>query len=200
MNAGQMKWCIRRISTESVPLLGIGDVGRAVVATLVDWNPRINFERKTRRWRLIPSVKMSSVSPLTTATPSRVNSWVKLSPSRHTGMANFQRITCLRPSLTMPYSIRILAEQTGPCRQTYDPHVKPEAPILQIVQIVLKSLGDRGIAAPSVDLGPTCDSNFQAMPGVVMQNLFQKLLYEIRTLRTGADYTHFALQHVKELR
>src|SRR5205823_12693529 len=55
-----------------------------------------------------------------------------------------------------------------------DPHIKSKAPVLKVEQIVLHALPDGGVAAPTVDLGPTGDAHLQAMTTVVPRHFVEE--------------------------
>src|SRR5207302_10757253 len=80
-----------------------------------------------------------------------------------------------------------------------DPHIKSKAPVLKVEQIVLHALPDGGVAAPTVDLGPTGDAHLQAMTTVVRRHLVEEFCDKARALGPRPDKTHITLQNIEKL-
>jgi len=55
--------------------------------------------------------------------------------------------------------VRVFPKYARPRGKENDPHIKPETPVLQIVQIKLEASLDRGVTAPTVNLRPTRDTD-----------------------------------------
>ena len=51
-------------------------------------------------------------------------------------------------------SVGVLVEEPSPESQQYDLEIKPDRPMLDVVQITLDTFFQRGITAPPVDLRP----------------------------------------------
>src|SRR2546429_5474036 len=79
-----------------------------------------------------------------------------------------------------------------------DPHIKSKAPVLKVEQIVLHALPDGGVAAPTVDLGPTGDAHLQAMTTVVPRHFVEEFCDKARALGPRPDNTHITLQNRSE--
>ena len=48
-----------------------------------------------------------------------------------------------------------------------DLQVEADAPVAEVVEIVLNASGDGSVAAEAVDLGPSSDSGFAIMVGII---------------------------------
>ena len=73
-------------------------------------------------------------------------------------------------------------------------------PVLDVVEVVLDALLERGVAAPAVDLRPAGDAGLHLVAQHVLRNAVLELLDEERPLRPRADERHVAAEHVPELR
>ena len=85
-------------------------------------------------------------------------------------------------------------------RHPQDAQVEPGGPMGDVVKVVLDPFAERSVAAPAVDLGPTRDSGFDAVPGHVVGDRLGEFLDEDRPFGTRADQAHVAHQDVEELR
>src|SRR5882762_10754153 len=81
-----------------------------------------------------------------------------------------------------------------------DLQVEAQAPALDVVEVALDPLLDRGVAPPSVDLGPAGDSRLHLVAEHVARHPPPEFLDEARALRTRPHETHLAAKHVEELR
>ena len=77
-----------------------------------------------------------------------------------------------------------------------DLQVEADAPVAEVVKIVLNAFGDGSVAAEAVDLGPSGDSGFDIVAGIVGLKFFGKFAHEEWAFRTWADHTHVAFEHV----
>src|SRR5687767_9583555 len=84
-------------------------------------------------------------------------------------------------------------------REPHDLQVERDRPVLNVIEVVLDPLLERGVAPPAVDLRPAGDAGFHFVTQHVLRNAMLELLDEERTLGTGADDGHVALQDVPEL-
>src|SRR5205807_3080837 len=102
-----------------------------------------------------------------------------------------------RPS---PRSIRVAVTEPGPEGQEKDLQVEAEAPALDVEEVVLDPLLDRGLAPPAIDLRPARDARLHLMAEHVPGHPPAELLDEARALGTRADEAHLTAQDVPELR
>ena len=58
------------------------------------------------------------------------------------------------------WSVCIPVNQAGKDGHRNDPEIEGQTPVLQVVQVALNALFDRRVAAPTVDLRPTGNSDF----------------------------------------
>ena len=89
-------------------------------------------------------------------------------------------------------------EQVEQCHGD-DLEIKGEAPVSQVIKVILDPLGDGSIAAPSVHLSPAGDSGLESVARVIAIELLQKLFHKVRTFGPGPDDAHVAFQHIDEL-
>src|SRR3954447_20079479 len=94
---------------------------------------------------------------------------------------------------------REIAEH-GPERHQQDLDVEPERPVLDVVVVPLGAVGERGLAAQAVNLGPAGDPGLDAVAVAVAVDVVLEQPGEVRTLGTWADQAHVALEHVQQLR
>jgi hypothetical protein len=59
-------------------------------------------------------------------------------------------------------SVGVLVEKPSPESQQYDSEIKPDRPMLDVVQITLDAFFQRGITAPPVDLVQPCRRSDQS--------------------------------------
>src|SRR3954471_250609 len=88
----------------------------------------------------------------------------------------------------------------GPERHQQDLDVEPERPVLDVVVVPLDAVGERGLAAQAVNLGPAGDPGLDAVAVAVAVDVALEQPGEVRTLGTWADQAHVALEHVQQLR
>src|SRR3989442_1713867 len=96
-------------------------------------------------------------------------------------------------------SIRVAVVETDPEGQEQDLQVEAEAPALDIVEVVLDPLLDRGAAPPAVDLRPAGDARLHLVAEHVAGHPPAELLDEAWALGARADEAHLAPQDVPEL-
>lgn len=63
--------------------------------------------------------------------------------------------------------VRVSVDEAGQDGHGNDSQVQTKGPVLEVAEIKLDAFFDRGIAAPAVDLRPSNNADFQAMPVVV---------------------------------
>ena len=71
--------------------------------------------------------------------------------------------------------------------------IKGQCPVLNIKNIVLNPALNRGIPPIAVDLRPACQTGSYLVFDHVAGNLFLKLFYKLRPLRSRPHHTHITL-------
>src|SRR5687767_3560135 len=105
------------------------------------------------------------------------------------------------PVTTIRMSVSHVAlEQAAEDGQPHDFQIQGYGPVLDVIEVVLDALLERGVAAPAVDLRPAGDAGLHLVAQHVLRNAVLELLDEERPLRARTDDRHIALQHVPELR
>src|SRR5260221_18527 len=84
--------------------------------------------------------------------------------------------------------------------EPHDLDVEADGPVLDVVEVVLDALLERGVAAPAVDLRPASDARLDLVAEHVLRNAVLELRDEVGTLGPWADDRHVPLEHVPELR
>src|SRR3954454_19079410 len=84
-------------------------------------------------------------------------------------------------------SVGMLVEKALEHRQPHDFEIEADRPVLDVIEVVLDPLLDRGVAAPPVDLRPAGDAGLDLVPEHVLGNLVLELGDEQRALRPRAD-------------
>src|SRR6186713_3058153 len=85
-------------------------------------------------------------------------------------------------------------------RQPHDLEIERDRPVLDVVEVVLDALLERGVAAPAVDLRPAGDAGLDLVAQHVLRDAVLELLDEEGALGPRPDDRHVALEHVPELR
>src|SRR5215470_9210543 len=96
-------------------------------------------------------------------------------------------------------SIRVPVEEDADDGEPDDLEIEPEGPALDVLDVVLDALLERGVAAQAVDLGPTGDPRLHLVAEHVAGHGLAEPLDEDRPLRTRPHHAHLAAQHVDEL-
>ena len=78
--------------------------------------------------------------------------------------------------------------------------IQAKTPVPDVVQIVLQPVGDRCIAAKTVDLGPPRHSDFTAVPHVVFIEVFLELRDKIGPFWPRSNEAHFSSNDIDQLR
>ena len=104
------------------------------------------------------------------------------------------------PRFSNFYLICIFIYESFKNREEQDFHVEGHGPVLDVPDVVLDALVDRGVAAEAVDLGPAGHARADLMLDHVARDFFLKHLDELGALRTRADEGHLAGEDVEELR
>src|SRR4051812_991653 len=104
------------------------------------------------------------------------------------------------PVMTTRFLVGMLVEEPAQQRQPHDFQVEPHRPVLDVIQVVLDPLLDRGVAAPAVHLRPAGDARLHFVAQHVLGNLVLELRDEQRPLGPRADDRHIALEDVPQLR
>src|ERR1700730_12588625 len=81
-----------------------------------------------------------------------------------------------------------------------DQQIECHSPMTDVIKVILNTLRDGSVAAPTVHLGPPCDTHLQIMAAIVIAHRLHELLHQNRALPSWADNAHVALEHVEKLR
>src|SRR2546429_4292020 len=95
--------------------------------------------------------------------------------------------------------IGILVDKAVPERHPENFHVKDQGPVLDIVQVMLKALLQRRIAAPTVHLGPASHASFDPMSQHIAWDALTKFLNQNGPFRAWSHQAHVALEDIPEL-
>ena len=104
------------------------------------------------------------------------------------------------PRFSNFYLICIFIYESFKNREEQDFYVEGHGPVLDVPDVVLHTLVDRGVAAEAVDLGPAGHAWADLMLDHVAWDLLLKHLDELGTLRARPDEGHLAGEDVEELR
>src|SRR5215470_1076563 len=83
--------------------------------------------------------------------------------------------------------IRVAVDEAREDGHGDDAEIEEQAPVLEVVEVVLDALVDGGVAAPTVDLGPAGDADAQAVTVVVAADFLKEALDEMRAFGARAD-------------
>src|SRR5688572_21969736 len=75
-------------------------------------------------------------------------------------------------------SVRVLLAEAAQQREDQDLDVEQQRPVLDVVEVVLDPLLERGVAAPAVHLCPAGDAALDPVPDHVLRDLLLELLHE----------------------
>src|SRR5262245_7630034 len=100
---------------------------------------------------------------------------------------------------TLGISVRVLLAEAAENREDEDLDVEQKRPVLDVVEVVLDALLDRGVAAPAVDLRPARHPALHSVAEHVLGDALLELLHEGGPLRPRPDEAHVAQQYVDEL-
>ena len=104
------------------------------------------------------------------------------------------------PRFSNFYLICIFVYESFKNREEQDFHVEGHGPVLDVPDVILDALVDRGVAAEAVDLGPAGHAWTDLMLDHVAWDLLLKHLDELGALRSRADEGHLAGEDIEELR
>src|SRR5262245_3955215 len=96
-------------------------------------------------------------------------------------------------------SVGVPIEEDPPHRERDDLEVEPERPVLDVLEVELDALLERGVAPQPVDLRPAGHAGLHLVPQHVAGDGPAELLDEEWALRSGTDDAHLAAQDVHEL-
>src|SRR6266567_1605752 len=96
-------------------------------------------------------------------------------------------------------SIRVLAVEDAEQGHGNNLKIEGQAPVAEIVQIVLHSFRDRSVTPPPVYLRPAGNADLKRVAEVVAIKFLQKSLHKMSSLWSRTNDAHIPLQHVKEL-
>src|SRR5437762_1458899 len=91
------------------------------------------------------------------------------------------------PVMTTRFLVGMLVEEPAQQRQPHDLQIEPHRPVLDVVEVVLDPLLDRGVAAPAVHLRPAGDAGLHLVAQHVLRDLVLELRHEQRPLGPRAD-------------
>ncbi len=77
--------------------------------------------------------------------------------------------------------------------------VEPDAPVFDVVDVVLDAGGEVGVAAETVDLGPAGHAGFDEMARKVVRDFAGELVNVVGAFGARTDETHVAAEDVPEL-
>src|SRR6202022_1490593 len=97
-------------------------------------------------------------------------------------------------------SVGVAIEEHANHGQHDDLKVAPERPALDVLDVVLDALLQRGVPPQPVHLRPPRDAGLDLVAKHVAGNGPPEALHEDRSLRSWADGAHLPAQHVHELR
>src|SRR5574339_519461 len=105
----------------------------------------MNWKSRSRRWAIFCKSPVSRLSMPTTACPRSMSVSLRCEP--------------MKPAapVTTVLGIGTLEEATDD-REPHDFQIERHRPVLDVIQVVLDALFERGVAAPAVHLGPAGDT------------------------------------------
>src|SRR5690242_15523891 len=123
---------------------------------------------------------MLAVSPV-----SRLSMPTTLSPRSRNASARCEPMNPAAPVMTTRAMVRtgsvgVLVEEALHDRQPHDLQVERDRPVLDVVEVVLDALLDRGVAAPAVDLRPAGQAGLDLVAQHVLRHPLLELLDEER--------------------
>ena len=84
--------------------------------------------------------------------------------------------------------------------QEEDLDVEPDGPVFNIVEVVLRTGGEVGVAAEAVDLGPAGHAGFDDVARLVVRDRVREVGDVVRAFGARADEAHVAAEDVPVLR
>src|SRR3990172_7897229 len=105
-----------------------------------------------------------------------------------------------RPRRRAITSVGVPVEEHADERQADDLEVEPERPALDVLDVVLDALLERGVPAQAVDLRPAGEAGLDLVPQHVARHGPPEPLHEHRPLGPRPDDAHLAAEDVDELR
>src|SRR5689334_12256426 len=134
---------------------------------------------------------MLAVSPV-----SRLSMPMTLSPRSRNASARWEPMKPAAPVMTTRAMglVGVLVEEALHERQPHDLQVEGDRPVLDVIEVVLDPLLDRGVAAPAVDLGPAGEAGLHLVAEHVLRHPLLELLDEERPLGARPDERHVAAE------
>src|SRR4051812_46841042 len=74
------------------------------------------------------------------------------------------------PVITTRRLVGMLVEKASDDRQPHDLEIEPDRPVLDVIEVVLEALVERGVAAPAVDLRPPGHAGLHLVTQHVLRN------------------------------
>src|SRR5688572_12556986 len=153
----------------------------------------MNSKSRSRRWAMLAIAPVRRLSMATTESPRSSSTSHRCEP-----MNPAAPVTTIRAIALLDGGTAL--EQTPDEGQPHDLDVERHRPVLDVVEVVLDALLERGVAAPAVHLRPAGDAGLHLVAQHVLRDAVLELLDEERPLRAGTDDRHVALEDVPELR
>src|SRR5688500_9096375 len=173
----------------------------------------MNWKSRPARWAMLAVSPVSRLSTPTTLSPRSSRASARCEPMNPaapvmTTRAMWEfRLPSVRPQPrlrarppTPATSVGVLVEEALHERQPHDLEVEHDRPVLDVVEVVLDALLDRGVAAPAIDLRPAGQPGLDLVAQHVLRHALLELLDEERALGPRADQRHVAAEDVPELR
>src|SRR5687768_13012203 len=146
----------------------------------------MNSKSRSRRWAILC---MSPVSRLSMATTE----WPRSSRAS-------QRWELMKPAAPVMTVLGMgTLEEAANDGEPHDLQIQGHRPVFDVVQVVLDTLFERGIAAPAVHLRPSRDAGLHFVAEHVLRDPVPELLHEEGAFRPRADDRHLTFEDVPEL-
>src|SRR6185436_9022352 len=94
----------------------------------------------------------------------------------------------------------MLVEEPLEEREPHDFQIEANRPVFDVIQVVLDSFLQRGVAAPAVDLRPASQAGLYFVAEHVLRDLVLELFDEVRPFGPRTDNRHVAAHDIPELR
>src|SRR5688572_20891285 len=76
--------------------------------------------------------------------------------------------------------------------QEHNLHIEPDAPVFDVVNVVLGAVAEICVAPQAVDLGPAGHAGLHEMTGQIMRDVGGESVDVVGAFGAGADQAHFA--------
>src|SRR5688572_9120614 len=146
----------------------------------------MNWKSRSRRWAIFCISPVSRLSMPTTEWPRLMSVSLRWEP-----MKPAAPVTTVLGMGTL--------EEPADDREPHDLQIESHRPVLDVVQVVLDTLFERGVAAPAVHLRPAGDTRLHLVAQHVLRDAVLELLHEEGAFRPRADDRHLTFEDVPEL-